>query len=662
MSVASASASASDSRTPHIQNRSLYQHIDTLRKQLDERAARAKVELGLALGAGLSLLLFNISKYFGFFGPSSPRSEITLGILVGILALVVLVYTGRSLWSSVKKAAVELELNFEALQAAGVVALIVGALYAGVVKSDGLQLALFSNLTLLVLVVLCLDRMLNDMLLKNILQHIGLRANLNAQKIRKGERFAVKRGELVPCDAVVLEGVAELEERKFATFKRVRFASAGSEIFAGSQLSAGSLSCQALSDPEDSFIGTFQAHLDRLLNRDNTQYVLDRLGRAENFILQGIVFAAACAGIYWQGRGGTFLDLCFLISSIFLCVGVLRLLRLGLFSRSLALSSLFRGGVVLRQAEVLDNLPLVSTLVLDQPEKNGDIQIEQFELIDDRYERDRVLSAAILLAAGSDHPHFTALTNTLAALCPERELYESSDFHCYDERGVLGLIQGVEFSLGTEEFLIERGIYLEVSEVLQAQAGKRVLYLAIKDQIIARVVFALKDFVRAAQGISEIESCGIRVIACSPLPYEEFKVIGLDHLRMQSKDLFADFNLTRLREKLVALRPVALLSYALAPAQIERFADVAFVPFDDLLCSYERADVTLCDEKLAGIARAFRLSKKYRSVSWQNLALAWCASMGLLLSALLGLLTPVLALVLSSAAALLAALNLLRLR
>jgi hypothetical protein len=60
------------------------------------------------------------------------------------------------------------------------------------------------------------------------------------------------------------------------------------------------------------------------------------------------------------------------------------------------------------------------------------------------------------------------------------------DLREYEGRGVCGSVKGVEISIGSEDFIVERGIMLQPSDIVTPAADERVLLVAIDNDVIAR--------------------------------------------------------------------------------------------------------------------------------------------------------------------------------
>jgi hypothetical protein len=81
------------------------------------------------------------------------------------------------------------------------------------------------------------------------------------------------------------------------------------------------------------------------------------------------------------------------------------------------------------------------------------------------------------LAAAGDY-----CQRILGRVASERVL----DLREYEGRGTCGAVKGVEISVGTEDFIVERGIMLQPSDIVATSPGEGVLLVAIDNDVIAR--------------------------------------------------------------------------------------------------------------------------------------------------------------------------------
>jgi cation transport ATPase len=147
-----------------------------------------------------------------------------------------------------------------------------------------------------------------------------------------------------------------------------------------------------------------------------------------------------------------------------------------------------RLGLISRSNGVLERLRGVAAVYIDPvvSEDPGVISVVSLELLDDRIGRAALCATLSSIVGRGEDELFTALATfcqrQAGEVLPDRVI----ELREYEGQGMCGAIRGVEFSIGSEEFLMDRGIMLQPSDALAAQANQRVLYAAIDDDVVAR--------------------------------------------------------------------------------------------------------------------------------------------------------------------------------
>ena len=224
---------------------------------------------------------------------------------------------------------------------------------------------------------------------------------LPARLAQVGDIFLVRSGEIVPLDAEIVAGKAEIVEHRFGGGPVRRFKSAGQGVFAGSVLRAGELRCRSLSCQDEAVYEGFLAGVRQSVGKSLNEDLSRRLALG---ISLGLVFLAACSVLFWNERGAPLTQIGLIVSAVALGGLLPRMLQLLSVLSSLVLTSLFVRGATLKDADVIQRLAYLKNLVLDYESVASarHLQVLRFEVIDGRIDQKSLVSALLALLGDGD--------------------------------------------------------------------------------------------------------------------------------------------------------------------------------------------------------------------------------------------------------------------
>jgi Cu+-exporting ATPase len=285
-----------------------------------------------------------------------------------------------------------------------------------------------------------------------------------------------------------------------------------------------------------------------------------------------------------------------------------------------------RAGVLIKNAEALEILQKVDTLVVD---KTGTLTEGKPRVMSvlpaDSGEQSELLRLGASLERGSEHP----LAGALVRAAEERKLalVAASEFRYLTGRGVTGRVGGREVSAGNERLFAELGI--EAASLLtRAQSlrkeGQTVIQVAVDRKPVG--VIGIADPIKKStpQAINELRAAGVRVVMLTGdsrataeavarrLGIEEFEAEVLPEKKSEA-----------VRRLQVQGRVVAMAGDGIndAPALAQAEVGIAMGTGTDV--AMESGSVTLVKGDLRGILRARRLSQATMRNIRQNLFFAF---------------------------------------
>ena len=306
-------------------------------------------------------------------------------------------------------------------------------------------------------------------------------------------------------------------------------------------------------------------------------------------------------------------------------------------------------GVLIRNAEALEVLEKVDTLVVDKTGTltEGTPRVLSIHQVTGWHEAE-LLSLAASLERGSEHPLGAALVK--AAEVRKLQFSEGGDFRSFTGRGIVGRVQGREVAVGNLKLLEERGIPAAAlragAEALQRQ-GQTVVFIAIDGKPAGLIGIADPIKQTTPEAIAQLRAEGLRIVMLTGDSSATAAVIadklGVDEFEAE---VLPDQKLETVRRLQAQGRVIAMAGDGINDAPALAQADVGIAMGTGTDVAMESGGVILVKGDLRGIVRARRLSRAAMRNIRQNLFFAFIYnSLGIPLAA--GVLYPFLGVLLS---------------
>jgi Cu+-exporting ATPase len=444
--------------------------------------------------------------------------------------------------------------------------------------------------------------------------------------VHVGDRLRVRPGEKIPVDGRVIEGRSSVDESMLTGEPMPVDKAPGDKVTGATVNQTGALIVEAERVGADSLLSqivTLVAQAQR--SRAPLQRLADRV--AAWFVPAVIAVAIVTFVIWWVV--GPEPRLAYAMVNAVAVLIIACPCALGLATPISIMVATGRGaqqGVLFRNAEAIENLRNVDTLVLD---KTGTITVGRPTL-------DRVIpcngySEAQLLAwaAGLDHASEHPLARAIVAGAEQRGVQPANvtDFESITGQGVRGKADGHALALGNAALMSSAGAATDTmaDEIAELRsAGRTVIFLGVDGQLAGAIAVgdAIKD--TTAGALQTLKQEGLRIVmltgdndataraVASHLPIDE--VIA----EVQPRDKAAV--IARLQSK---GRRVAMAGDGINDAPALARADVGIAMGTGTDIAMESAQVTLVKGDLTGIVRARRLSRATVENIRQNLVFAF---------------------------------------
>jgi Cu+-exporting ATPase len=427
-------------------------------------------------------------------------------------------------------------------------------------------------------------------------------------EIRKGDRLRVRPGERTPVDGVIEEGSSSVDESMITGEPVPVEKTAGSRVTGGTLNGNGSFVMRAERVGKE----TLLAQIVKMVNQaQRSRAPIQRLADAvASWFVPAVVVAALLTFAAWWIWGPEPRVVYAVVNSVAVLV-IACPCALGLATPMSIMVGTGRGaqaGVLVRNAEALEALAKVDTLVFD---KTGTLTEGKPAIT--RFEPDspELIRIAASLEQGSEHP----LAAAVLAYARSRGIAPApvSRFAYLPGKGLAGMVDGKAAALGNEKLM--RGLNVE------AEPGT---WLAVEGKAAARIEFEDPLKADAAATIRALKQEGLSLVLLSGDRRTTAEAVG----RQTGIDEVHAEVLPGEKHDIIARlaaegRSVAMAGDGVndAPALARAHVGIAMGTGADV--AIESAGITLVKGDLAGLLRARRLSEAVMRNIKQNLFFAF---------------------------------------
>ena len=465
----------------------------------------------------------------------------------------------------------------------------------------------------------------------------GMLERVNPQNVEVGTEIIVKPGERIPIDAVVIEGLSELDMTALTGESLPKSVSAGDEVISGSINMTGVLKLKTTKVFGDSAVSRvlkmveesamYKARSERFISRFAKVYTpivcILALAIAVLVPLFNIIIGNDAHISTWIYRALTMLVIscpCALVLSI----------PLSFFA---GLGGASREGILIKGANFIEILSRIDTVVFD---KTGTLTKGRFEVSNVHSltkDPERLLEYAAMSESASSHPIAKSLTSAFG------KDIDRSRIQALEEtvgEGVMAVIDGIKVLVGNEKFMQRFDIRYE-----PCCEAKAVVYVAIDGIYSGNIEISDVLKPESKLAITELKDMGIRNITmltgdkkevadkiCKELNIDQFFSELLPHQKMEILEEILENSTGK----------VAFVGDGINDAPSLMRADIGFamggIGSD---AAIEAADVVLMEDNPLKVAKAIRISKRCMRIVKQNIIFALLVKIVSILLAAAGL-------------------------
>ena len=459
-----------------------------------------------------------------------------------------------------------------------------------------------------------------------VVREDGREEDVPSEQIQAGNRLRVRPGEKIPVDGVLLEGTSAVDESMVTGEPIPVEKTPGQKVVAGTVNGTGGFVMRA----EKVGSETLLAQIVRMVSEaQRTRAPIQRLADVvAGYFVPLVIGIAAITFVLW-GLYGPEPRMAYALLNAVAVLIIACPCALGLatpMSIMVGTGRAASAGVLLRNAEALELLETVDTLIID---KTGTLTEGKPRLMAilalAPHTKSDVLRLSAGLEQGSEHP--LAASIVTGARDRHIDLPKAEDFTSVTGKGVTGTVAGQVVTIGTAPFLKEHSIELDAlldrAEPLR-KAGQTVMFVAVDGQPAGLLAVADPIKTSTSEAIELLHREGVRVMMLTgdhrATADSVAQTLGIDEVKA---DVLPGQKAAIVKALQEQGRIVAMAGDGInyAPALAQAHVGIAMGTGTDI--AMESAGVTLVKGDLRGIVRARRLSRATMRNIRQNLFFAF---------------------------------------
>src|SRR5579883_283593 len=450
----------------------------------------------------------------------------------------------------------------------------------------------------------------------------GSEQDIPLDEVQKGDQLRVRPGEKVPVDGSVIEGRSPVDEAMLTGESMPVEKEPGMNVIGGTVNGAGSFIMRAERVGRETMLAQI---IQMVSQAQRSRAPIQRLAdKVAGWFVPAVIGAAAVTFVLWSLLGPQPR----LAHAIVNAVAVLIIAcpcALGLATPMAIMVATGRGaksGVLIKNAEALETLEKVDTLVLDKTGTLTEGKPRVTSVVPIGLEKNDLLRITASLERASEHPLAAAVLAEAAA--KNLALAEVRDFQSLVGRGAEGIVEGQRVAAGSRRLMDELEVKIPDVPESYVGAGEAEIYVAIDRRFAGWIVVAdpIKESSLAA--LRELRAQGIRTVMLTgdnqQVAENVAGKLGIEEFEAEVRPEQKSEVVKRLQEQ---GRVVAMAGDGINDAPALAQADVGIAMGTGTDVAMESGGVTLVKGDLAGIVRARKLSQATMRNIRQNLFFAF---------------------------------------
>ena len=455
----------------------------------------------------------------------------------------------------------------------------------------------------------------------------GEEREIPLEEVQTGNLLRVRPGEKIPVDGIVQEGKSLIDESMITGEPVPVSKSQGDDVIGGTVNQTGSFLMEAQKVGGDTLLSQIiQMVSSAQRSRAPIQRVVDTI--AARFV-PAVLLTSVITFILWSWLGPEPRFAYALINAVAVLI-IACPCALGLATPMSIMVGVGRGakqGILIKNAEVLETLEKVDTLIVD---KTGTLTEGKPRLTEcitaGTISENELLQLAASVEQHSEHPLSQAVV--VAAKDRELSLSDVQDFNSITGAGVTGTVNQKLVLIGSAAFLNEQSVTINDEFMTQAntlrEQGQGVIFVAVAGELAG--LLSVSDPVKETtpQAIKKLHELGLKIVMLTGDNEKTAQAVaqslGIDEVEagVKPQDKYQ-----KVKDLRAAGHKVAMAGDGINDAPALAEADVGIAMGTGTDVAIESAEVTLVKGDLRGVADSIYLSRLVMRNIHQNLLFAF---------------------------------------
>jgi len=478
------------------------------------------------------------------------------------------------------------------------------------------------------------------------LNALGQTEDVAAKSLKLDDVVQISPGEAIPADGIIIYGSSNINESLLTGEHLPITKSLDQTVYAGSINGEGLLKVKVTALSGRNLISTIVRLQEQAQNtKPKIGLIADKIAR---YFVAILLILATATYIFWmskQPEDAFWITLTVLVAT---CPCALSLATPAALTS--ATSHLSRLGLLIRNGNLLETLAQINTIRFDKTGTltKGDFEIEESHVYSSDLSKDQVLAIAAELESVSRHPIANAFSP-----------YKNNDYNLDAINASSGL--GISANYQGNTYKIGSANYLELTDVTNHDQGKLITYLSCNDKLIAH--FILDDPLRddsqetVQYFINQGFDCAILSGDASSHVDKIANQLNLPVFKACSpKQKLAHIQALNANNK-----QTLMLGDGINDSPVMAAATLSIAMGDGADLAKSSSDGVLLGAHLNSLFQAYNLAKKCKKIIIQNLSWALGYNLIIVPLAMMGMVSPYLAVIGMSVSSLIVVTNSLRL-
>ena len=448
-------------------------------------------------------------------------------------------------------------------------------------------------------------------------------------QVEVGDILRIRPGETVPTDGVLVRGRSTVDESMLTGEPTPVLKEAGSDVIGATLNICGGFVMEAKRVGHETMLARI---VEMVSAAQRSRAPVQRLAdKVAGIFVPIVVAAASLAFLAWSMLGPAPAIEYALINAISVLI-IACPCALGLatpMSIMTATGKAAVSGILLRDAEAIEILPSVDTLVID---KTGTLTLGEpavSAVVADQMKDGDLLRLAGSVEQGSEHPLAAAIID--AALRRELALVSPDNFESFPGEGASALIEGHQVDIGNTRFMKRKGVqtnphFKQAGKGVDARRarGEPVVWVAVDGTLTGHIGISDPIKKTSQHALAALRNDGLRIVLLTGDHQHTADAVARE---LNFDEVHAGATPEDKTNIIVALKEagatVAMAGDGINDAPALATADVGIAMGTGTSIAIDTAQITLVRGDLRGIGQAFRLSRVTMRNVRQNLLFAF---------------------------------------